>query len=188
MLESVPSFPNTPGTPKLPVAEATSAGGLNAESRQNAEVPCPASPHPAGRADLVSQRALSSRPNTQLSMRSRVVVSAFRATSAFHLPRVAAGARTAPSAAFSTGLRAPISLGAVQRINPETAETQRPTRLLRGTIGSRAESKKESVPILGECPAHCAKRYRGLRVRPRLRVRNSGASGMPLPFVFTIVQ
>ena len=41
------------------------AGVLNAESRRNAEVPCPASRHAAGRADLVSERALSSRPENQ---------------------------------------------------------------------------------------------------------------------------
>ena len=56
----------------------------NAESRRNAEVPRDASRHAAGRADFASQRALYSRPDTQLSMRSRVVASAFRATSAFH--------------------------------------------------------------------------------------------------------
>ena len=77
----------------------------NAESRQNAEEPWDASRHAAGRADPVSQHALSSRPDIQLSMRSRVVASAFRAISAFHLPRVAAGARTPRPPLFQTGFQ-----------------------------------------------------------------------------------
>ena len=65
----------------------------------------------------------------------------------------------------------PHLFGGGERTNPEAAGTQRPTRPLRRTIGSRAErSKRKSVPILGGSPAHCAKRYCGLRVRPRLRV------------------
>ncbi len=69
-------------TPELPAAEATFVGVLNAESRRNAEVPWDASRHAAGRADPVSQRALSYRPNTQRSMQSQVVASAWRAVRA----------------------------------------------------------------------------------------------------------
>jgi hypothetical protein len=77
----------------------------NAESRRNAEMPLDASRHAAGRADHASQHDLPSRPDTQPHQRSRVVASAFRAISAFHLPRIAAGARTAPSAALQTGFQ-----------------------------------------------------------------------------------